>query len=122
MGREAIGLIVMLNNYFHDLAVAVLFCAVVTSWFLWRELAPEGPTAAGLRLVGRLSVVARASLGWVILGGLVRALAYREYEWAWAAGNGQVTALVIKHVLLGTLVLVGLYLQFRLWRRFPSRR
>lgn len=122
MGREAIGLIVMLNNYFHDLAVAVLFCAVVASWFLWQELAQEGHTAAGLRLVGRLSVVAKASLGWIILGGLVRAIAYREYEWASAAGNGQITALILKHVLLGTLVLAGLYLQFRLWQRLPSRR
>lgn len=119
MGKEVIGIFVMLNNYFHDLAVAVFFCSVLISWFIGRELEGEG-FAFGVRLLQRLWLVAKLSLVWILLGGMVRALAYRDYEWMSAAGNGQIPALIIKHLLLASLVVIGLYLQFRLRRRLSS--
>ena len=119
MNRERLGILVMLNNYLHDLAVGVLFSSMLTSWLLGRRLA--GASAERRRftaeLVGDLARVTKVSLVWIVLGGAVRAVAYRDYEWQSAAGNGQVPALVLKHAVLAATVAAGLALQLDLRRR-----
>jgi hypothetical protein len=119
--RELLGILVMLNNYFHDLAVAVLLVSVLLGWLLWRELVKSRREAAPkyllLRLSGGLATATRVSLVWIVLGGVVRALAYRDYEWLPAAGRGQIAALAIKHLLLVGLVTAGVYFQIKLHRR-----
>jgi hypothetical protein len=108
---ELVGILVMLNNYFHDLAVAFLFASMLLGWLLSRRgvLSP-----AVWRGLNRWS---RASLAWVLIGGVIRAVNYRQYEWLEAVGRAQVPALVLKHFLLAGLVAVGLYLQLRIGRR-----
>ncbi len=108
---ELLGILVMLNNYFHDLAVAFLFASMLLGWLLDRrgELSPA--------LLKNLNRWSRASLAWVLIGGVIRAVNYRQYEWLEAAGRAQVPALVIKHFLLVGLVVVGLYFHFCLRRR-----
>lgn len=105
---ELVGILVMLNIYFHDLAVAFLFASMLLAWLLTRrgELSP----ALG-RSLRRWSA---GSLAWVLLGGGIRELTYRQYEWLEAVGRGQVPALILKHILLMGLVAAGLYFQFRL--------
>ena len=160
MDRDLLGILVMLNNYLHDLAVGVLFSSIFLAWLLWRRLggaSPEGRTlehrsishetvARGLvprtdpapaahkgppygplrhhltgipvaELVDGMATLTKASLIWIVLGGVVRALAYRDYEWQSAAGNGQVLALVVKHIVLVSTVIAGLALQYDLRRR-----
>lgn len=95
---------VMLLNYGHDLATGLLFGAVA-AWFLAARTAPpslgEGEKAAWLlALHRRFRPVVVGALALVILGGFPRAWFYETYEWLPAAGRGQVTALVVKHVIL----------------------
>ena len=47
------------------------------------------------------------------MGGVPRTIYYTRFEWANAAGKGQVTALIIKHVVMAVLVVVGIVC----WRR-----
>lgn len=100
--------LVMLNNYMHDLMTALFAVSVLAAWFLLRSApmreAPDAirPVATGLIRVGLFS------LAWTLLGGVARALAYEKYEWMEAVGRAQVPALVVKHVILVTLVVAGL--------------
>jgi hypothetical protein len=109
-------ILVMLNNYFHDLATAIFAVSAVAAWLLYRsralQQAPEAvePVAAGLVKVGI------AALAWTLLAGLVRGATYREYEWVEAAGRGQVPVLVLKHVILASLVAAGLFVLYRVHR------
>jgi len=105
-------LAVMLNNYFHDLAVAFLFASSVMAHLVLRQW-PGQPTAEVVRLLRR---VAWISLAWVVLGGAVRAWFYREYEWLPRAGTAQVPALMVKHVLMFGLTVWGLIGVVRLGR------
>ncbi len=105
-------LVVMLNSYFHDLAVAFLFASCLMAHLTLRHF-PEPPP----RLVVTLRRVAWASLAWVIVGGAIRAWFYEEYEWAAKAGTAQVPALMIKHLLLFALTAWGLWGVVRLQRR-----
>ncbi len=110
---------VMLNNFFHDFAVAVLFACLMVLAFVYRKMAAgAGPELIAFfrdlyRWMSRLIVIAWV---WIIVGGIVRTLAYEEYEWMEAAGKGQIIALAVKHVLLVSFVIGGTWLQLRLKR------
>lgn len=113
MSDVATAVAVMLNNYFHDLAVAFLFASsllahLVLRW--WKGPHPEG-------LARALRRIAWGSLAWVIVGGAVRAYFYRDYEWLPKAGTAQVPALVVKHVLLVGLTVWGLVAIVRLRKK-----
>lgn len=106
----------MLNNWFHDFAVALLAASLYMIWLMSRP-AMGVPRAAQRRLYRGLS---RVALGcWIVLAlaGAVRTWTYREYEWSAAAGRGQLVALGAKHAVLVGLVLLGLAAQLRVRRR-----
>jgi len=116
---------VMLNNFFHDFAVALLFACLLIMTFIYRG-ARRDPATNGLdfahHLYRRLKKVIIASWVVIIGGGIVRTLAYEEYEWIEAAGRGQIAALVIKHILLVSFVVGGTILQLRLRKIFAEHR
>lgn len=111
-----LSILVLLNNYLHDLAAAVLIASMILLFVLVREVERQGEEAKALfvKVYRKFSLVSLASLIIIILGGIVRTITYRQYEWAWAAGRGQVTVLIAKHIILFTLVGVGIYLWIRL--------
>ncbi len=105
-------LAVMLNNYFHDLAVAFLFASCLMARIVLRHGSGTPPR----RLVEILRRVAWGSLAWVLVGGAIRAWFYQEYEWLPKAGTAQVPALVVKHLFLVALTAWGLLGVIRLPR------
>ena len=100
-----LALFVMLNNYFHDLATAVFGVSAFAAYWVLRE---EGAKLALRALSQKLVWLGRWSLVWVLVGGVVRALAYRDYECSEAAGKAQVPVLAVKHLVLFTLVALGI--------------
>ena len=105
--------LVMLNNYFHDLAVAFLFASSVMAHLVVRYW-PGRPSEPLARILLR---VAWGSLAWVLLGGVVRVIFYYEYEWLPKAGTAQIPALMVKHVLMVGLTIWGLIGVIRFKRR-----
>jgi hypothetical protein len=57
--------------------------------------------------VKTILLLMRISLGGIIVFGIIRALAYKTYEWNAAAGEGQVTLLIVKHILLLGVFIIG---------------
>ena len=108
--------LVMLNNYLPDLATAVFAVSTLAAYFLRRSPAMRDAPVSVRALAMSLVRVGIFSLGWVLLGGVIRALTYRRYEWVEAAGRDQVTALAVKHVILVCLVIAGLVALFGLRR------
>lgn len=107
---------VMLNNWFHDFAVALLAAVLFVMWAMNRP-ALAIPLDAQRRLYRWL---ARVALGcWIVLAvaGAVRTWAYRDYEWSAAAGRDQVAALAVKHAVLVALVAAGVVAQLRVRKR-----
>lgn len=113
-------IVVMLNNYFHDLAVAFLFASSLMAHLVLRHW--PGPPST--ELARTLQRVAWGSLVWVIVGGAVRAWFYKEYEWLPRAGTAQIPALGVKHILMFGLTAWGLIGVIKLERkvRKPRRR
>ncbi len=106
-----LGVIIMMNNYMHDLATALLATSGIVLWVLGQksEAYPGGEARAYfVACYHRLTRLGAISLVWIILGGAVRSWSYREFEWANAVGNAQVPALIVKHVLMFGLLGLGL--------------
>lgn len=49
------------------------------------------------------------SLAGIVVFGIFRALAYKSYEWNAAAGDSQITLLIVKHIILSFVFAAGLY-------------
>jgi len=109
-------ILVMLNNYFHDLATAIFAVSAIAAWLLYRSRALQQAPAAVRPVAAGLVKVGIASLAWTLLAGMIRGITYREYEWVEAAGRGQVPVLVLKHVILVSLVAAGVFVLVRVHR------
>lgn len=115
----ALGIAVMMNNFFHDLSVAMFACALGALYLIARERAAAsgGAHAASLeRLSAACERAARWSFVFILLFGAVRAAAFERFEWLPMAERGQIAALIVKHILFVVLIAWGL-LQLRAQRR-----
>jgi hypothetical protein len=109
-------ILVMLNNYLHDLATAVFAVSAVAAYLLRRSLAMQAAPATVQPLLQGIVRIGYFSLAWTLFFGFIRGLTYRQYEWAEAAGRDQVAALLVKHVILASLVIAGCVFLYRLHR------
>jgi large-conductance mechanosensitive channel len=107
------------NNYFHDLATALLVCSAIVIFIVLREAEKQGGDAMHffLSIYPKLTKIARYSLVWIIVGGAIRAAFYRQYEWSDAAARNQIAYLFVKHAIIFTTVSIGIYLWIKLSKK-----
>lgn len=113
--------LLMILNYFHDLAVALLATNIIVIFILGRYLDRRGVNPDPMpELFRKLSRVTYAALFFVIVMGGVRAWFFMDYEWNTAAGEGQVAALVVKHILLVAITIFGVAGQIRYCKKYGN--
>ena len=108
-----IGVVILINNYFHDISTAMLASSGAALWFIINKYEHhENPHTKEyfLEIYDSMSRVAKYSLLWLLIGGVPRTLAYRDFEWSNAVDHKQIPALIVKHILEFTLVASGVYL------------
>ncbi len=109
----------MITNYFHDLSVALLASNVLVIYFLGKYLDKRVIVPDFMpELIHRLSIVSWWALAFVLAGGGFRAWFFMEYEWNPAVGNGQIAALVVKHIVLVGVTLFGVIVQLRYNKKY----
>lgn len=107
---ESAAIVLMMNNYLHDVATALLIASGYAIWVLWKNLPPEAGTDAVqyfIRMYYKITRLAGFSFVWILLFGIPRVIYYKDFEWSNMAGRGQVPALIAKHILAFTLVACG---------------
>lgn len=113
--------IIMVNNYFHDVATALLAASALTMLFILRAVSKEKLSLSQLDLVQKIyqptTRLAVFSLVWVLIGGIPRTVFFKRFEWWDAAGKGIIPALIVKHFLMFCLVLAG----FALWAQVKKK-
>ena len=116
----ALGVAIMMNNYFHDVATAMLaassFCLYAIVTVRDRIDTPEA-TLFFLRTHQKMVTFFRFAVYWIIIGGVPRTIFYRSFEWNHFADRHQVPALMVKHLLMVVLVVWGVIA----WRRLKAR-
>ena len=119
---------IMANNYSHDIATALLAVSGLSLWIITKNYPDSGKkTDKGVDLCylsanKAVTKLAKYSLAWVLLAGVPRVIFYKSYEWSSAAGELQVAAILFKHVMMFTLVGLGLYFWFRIRGRLRELR
>jgi len=102
MEANIVGYLVILNNYLHDVATAMVISLTVLMLYI-SGLAGQDSTKETRRLVsGIYRYFARwagITLAWIIIGGIPRVLAFRKYELIPAQEKGIVNLLVFKHLI-----------------------
>ena len=76
-------IIIIINNYFHDLATALLLSSAVILWVLGRQ-AEKGGAAERRALANAYPTLVKFAQGafvWIILGGIPRTIFFTRYEW-----------------------------------------
>lgn len=114
------GVFVMMNNYFHDVATAMLLVASLLMMFLIREVERHGNVEVKRLFVDvypKISHIIGGTIVFIIMAGIVRTFTYKDFEWANAVGNEQVPAIIVKHIL----VVLFLFFGFRGWFRVHKR-
>lgn len=112
-------LLVMFNNFFHDLTAALWLCSTGLIWWLMARVKENGQRQVIQFFEAGFNILFRISLGSLILNlllGFNRALAYYSYEYLPAAGRVQVTALIVKHILLMAVVLTGVLVEIKAYK------
>ena len=87
--------LIIMNNYFHDVATATLLSSAVILWVLGRQAQRGGPEDRNGALI------------WIILGGIPRVIFFNTFEFIPAKDNGIIIDLGIKHVFLFAAVGLG---------------
>jgi len=108
--------LIILNNYFHDVATATLLSSAVILWVLGRQAERGGPELrkALARAMPTLTRFAVGALVWIILGGIPRLIFFKTYEFIPAKDNGIIIDLAIKHVFLFAAVGAGAIMWLRM--------
>lgn len=106
-----LGVTIMMNNYFHDMATGLLVGSGFALHAILRIQAStntEQATLFFLKVNRHMVKLFKFALWWVVLGGIPRTIFYTSFEWANAAGNHQIAALGVKHVMMFTVVVWGI--------------
>jgi len=120
-----LAIVIMMNNYFHDLATATLATSAMVMLGLLAALGPEPRkevAAVVLQVYPKVTLLARIALVWIIVGGIPRTLFFERFELWDAASKGIFAALAIKHVVMFVMVGAGAVLWVRLGRRVRDLR
>ena len=108
--------IIVISNYFHDVATAFLFAASILMIGVWQIIKnDEDPGCSNIyiKLYKLFTRVTIASFIWIVLGGIPRFIFFKKIEWTIASDNNIIPSLVIKHIIMFSLVLTGVIL----WRK-----
>ena len=110
----------MMNNYFHDFATALLVTSGVIIYVLLRQAEKTDSAEVidyFIRSYRKLTLLGRVSFMWIILAGTIRLINFRSFEWFDAVGKDQVPSLITKHMIMFFLVGLGIYY----WRKLNKK-
>ena len=112
------GILIILNNYLHDVASATLLSSAVVLYVVDRQarFGGAGERQALARAYRTLTRFAWGALAWIIIGGIPRTIFFYQYEFIPADTRGIVADLVIKHILLVSAVIAGGIMWIRIGR------
>jgi hypothetical protein len=114
----------LMNNYFHDVATAMLLACCVVLWVLLRRLGNERDAALRgyVRSLYRgISGMFWFSVAWVLVSGVIRFATLASFEWVNAGRGGFTAGLLAKYAVAACMIIAGIVLWSRLTREMTAR-
>lgn len=120
-----IGILVMLNDYFHDFAtaLAVVFTYLMLSMVTYvLKNDKQGPKTFLIMIYPKALHVTSGVVILLLMAGIVRAFTYSWFEWDHTVGGDQVWLLMAKHILMFSIFGYGVYLWIRMHKTIKHIR
>jgi hypothetical protein len=111
---------ILMNNYFHDVATAMLLACGIALGAVLKPLAGSQDTstiAYFSRLARGIERIAWFSVGWIIVSSIPRVLTFRTFEWPNAVEKNHEAGLIVKYCIAVSIAAMGAYLWSRASRR-----
>jgi uncharacterized membrane protein len=109
-----LAVLVLLNNFLHDFSAAGWIVGAVLLWSILRKTISDGDKGIIISdILKTVLLLMRFSFAGIVIFGVLRVIAYKSYEWNAAAGQSQVTLLIVKHVILSLIFIFGLVYYIR---------
>lgn len=115
----------MMNNYFHDLAAGIVFVCGVFIFTSARKAEVAGSREVKEFFLGTYPVLVHilgGSIIFMLFAGTIRTFTYKDFEWANAVGIGQVYAIIVKHIILGSIFFYGVAMWVRAHKKIKTMR
>ena len=115
--QPAFAVVLMTINYSHDIATALLAASGAALWMLSRHYPANATPAAHRHFISLyvgITHIAKGSLVWILLAGVPRIIFYTRFEWSDLAGDLQIVAIAINHVVMFLLVGMGVHFWIKL--------
>ena len=100
----------VLNAFVHDVATGTWIGSLALITMLHAEASKPawaGSSALVRPLAGRFMIVSWASLGVILLTGIVRMLTFKLFGWTGDVARDRIRLLKVKHAVLGVAFLAG---------------
>jgi len=101
---------IMMNNYFHDVATAMIGASAVVMWLILKAYTEDGNKRNLEKILWLYKWMKRIlmfSIIWLIAGAFPRLLTYKDYEWENAVRRGLVFELLIKYAIAFLMTITG---------------
>lgn len=105
-------MLLMLNNYFHDMAVAIVGVAGLAV-FVFIRMVKQRDTDTKMLAVSiypKTNYMFWGTVIFVLFSGFIRLLNFKTFEWENAVENKQIEAVIVKYILMCVLFLGGIIL------------
>ena len=120
-----LGILVMLNDYFHDFATAIAIISTYLMLLLLRHVQNDdkaGPKDFLLLIYPKAVHITGGIVALLLMAGIVRAFTYSWFEWDPVVGSDQVWLLMAKHVVMFSVFGYGLYLWIKMHKVIKTMR
>jgi ABC-type dipeptide/oligopeptide/nickel transport system permease subunit len=115
---------ILMNNYFHDVATAMLLACGIVLGVMLKHLGEEHDEAVmryAAALFRGVTVLFRFSALWIIASGMLRIATFRSFEWHNTTQKHFEAGLLVKYGIAAVMMIVGAFLWVKLSRRMKSR-
>ena len=115
---------ILMNNYFHDVATAMLLACCAVLWVLLKHLGEERDETVmryAAALFRGVTVIFWSSVVWIIASGILRMATFQSFEWVNTTQKHFEAGLFVKYGIAAVMMVVGAVLWKRLSGRMRSR-
>lgn len=120
---EGYAVFLLMNNYFHDVATAMLLACSVVLWVMLKHL--DGKEGAMLHYIAALyrgiTALFWFSVAWIVTSGYLRFATFRDFEWFNTTQKHFEAGLLVKYAIAVIMVVVGAVLWVRLSREMHKK-
>ncbi len=120
-----VGVLVMLNNFFHDFATAIMVVCTFGMFFTVRYISDNGDRELkklASSLFPRIMHTTIVTTVLLLMAGIVRSFTYKWFEWVEVLGNSQIIVLGFKHVVMFSFFAYGIYIWVGIYRKVKEMR